>query len=150
MSKALRSSLPGGGWSVWQLVTEELLIPINDTMNKYNVTFEVVDLAGNLVVGTAEVEVVHQKEHVVDDYDRFYTNLKICIPIQVLGVVLALIGGWSAWKRRSPNMVILGAIGALLAGYGIVGALVAAIALVFVMFSRDEFETPVPPPPPEG
>ena len=112
-------------------------------------TFQARDPAGNLHTADGEVEVKHQDEFVVNDYDRFYENLKICIPVQLLGVILAFIGGYSAFRRRSPNLVILGAIGALLAGYGIIGAVVAAIALVFVMFSREEFEKPVPPPPEE-
>ncbi len=136
-------------WSAWQLYMAEVLVPIDDTGDTAIVTFQARDPAGNIQTADGEVEVKHQKEFVVDDYDRFYENLKICIPVQVLGVILAFIGGYSAFKRRRPNLVILGAIGALLAGYGIVGALVAAIALVFVMFSRDEFEAPVPPPPEE-
>lgn len=146
----LRYGLPDGTWSAWQLQTSELLVPIDDSGDSYTVTFQVMDLAGNVAEGTATVTVLHQKEQLIDDHARFYSNLMVCIPVQLLGVILAFLGGWSAWKRRSPNMVILGAIGALLAGYGIVGALVAAIALVFVMFSREEFETPAPPPPPEG
>lgn len=70
----------------------------------------------------------------------------ICVPIQGLGILLAFLGGYMSFKRRRPNLVILGAIGALLAGYGIVGALCAAVALIFVMFSREEFEAPAPPP----
>ncbi len=135
-----------GPWSAWQLYMNEVLIWIDDSGDEASVTFEAMDQAGNLVEADAVVEVRHQEEFLVNDYERFYDNLMICIPIQGLGILLAFLGGYMAFKRRRPNLVILGAIGALLAGYGIVGALCAAVALVFVMFSRDEFEAPTPPP----
>ncbi|MCK4969137.1 MAG: hypothetical protein KAS77_01370, partial [Thermoplasmata archaeon] len=135
-----------GPWSAWQLYMDEVLIWIDDSGNEASVTFEARDQAGNLVDADVVVEVRHQEEFLVNDYERFYDNLMICIPIQGLGILLAFLGGYMAFKRRRPNLVILGAIGALLAGYGIVGALCAAVALVFVMFSRDEFEAPTPPP----
>lgn len=135
-----------GPWSAWQLYLDEVLIWIDDSGNEATVTFEARDKAGNLVDADGVVEVSHQEEFLVNDYERFYDNLMICIPIQGLGILLAFLGGYMAFKRRRPNVVILGGIGALLAGYGIVGALCAAVALVFVMFSRDEFETPTPPP----
>jgi hypothetical protein len=82
----------------------------------------------------------------VDDHAGFYNNLKICLPIQGIGILLALFGAMMAYKRKRPTMVMLGAMGALLAGYGIVGAIIAAAALVFVMMSREEFEMPGPAP----
>jgi len=135
-----------GPWSEWQLYLDEVLIWIDDSGNEATVTFEARDRAGNRIDADAVVEIGHQEEFLVNDYERFYDNLMICIPIQGLGILLAFLGGYMAFKRRRPNLVILGGIGALLAGYGIVGALCAAVALVFVMFSRDEFESPDPPP----
>ncbi len=143
-----RSIIDGedGPWSAWQLYLDEVLVWIDDTGDEASVTFEARDQAGNRVDADGVVEVRHQEEFLVNDYERFYDNLMICVPIQGLGILLAFMGGYMAFKRRRPNLVILGAIGALLAGYGIVGALCAAVALVFVMFSREEFEAPAPPP----
>jgi hypothetical protein len=135
-----------GPWSPWQLYLDDVLIWIDDSGDEATVTFEAMDKAGNRIEADGVVEVTHQEEFLVNDYERFYDNLMICVPVQGLGILLAFLGGYMAFKRRRPNLVILGGIGALLAGYGIVGALCAAVALVFVMFSRDEFEAPDPPP----
>ena len=135
-------------WSAWQMYMDEVLVEVDDSGNKEKavVTFQAMDQAGNVRTEDGEVTIKRQKEQFVDDYAGFYNNLKICLPIQGIGIILALFGAMMAYKRQRPTMVMLGAMGALLAGYGIVGAIIAAAALVFVMMSREEFEMPGPAP----
>ena len=140
--------LETGDWSAWQLYGDEVLVAIDDSGDLKNatVTFQVKDKAGNVRTADGVVAVKHQDEQFVDDYGGFYTNLKICLPIQGIGILLAVFGAMMSYKRKRPTMVMLGAMGALLAGYGIIGAIIAAAALVLVMMSREEFEQPGPAP----
>lgn len=145
----IRYSLPDGSWSEWQTYMDEVLVKINDSdpeAEKATVMFQGMDLAGNVVSASGVVTIKHQKEQFFDDHGGFYGNLMICIPIQAVGILLAIFGAMMAWKRKRPTMVMLGAMGALLAGYGIIGAIIAAAALVIVMTSREEFEVPGPAP----
>jgi len=137
-----------GEWSAWQVYMDEVLVSVDDSGNMKNttVTFQFKDQAGNVQTADGVVAVKRQKEQFVDDYGGFYTNLKICLPIQGIGILLAVFGAMMAYKRKRPTMVMLGAMGALLAGYGIIGAIFAAAALVLVMMSREEFEQPGPAP----
>ena len=144
-----RYSLPDGNWSAWQVYMNEVLVEIDDSdpeATEATVMFQGRDRAGNMASANGVVTIKHQKEHNVDDHAGFYSNLMICIPIQAIGILLAIFGGMMAYKRKRPTMVMLGAMGALLAGYGIVGAIIAAAALVIVMMSREEFEMPGPAP----
>jgi hypothetical protein len=135
-------------WSAWQAYLDEVLTTIDDSgdADSATVTFQVKDLAGNVRTADGEVTIKRQKEQFVDDHAGFYNNLKICLPIQSIGILLAVFGAMMAYRRRRPTMVMLGAMGALLAGYGIIGAIVAAAALVIIMMSREEFEQPGPSP----
>ncbi len=135
-------------WSPWQAYMDEVLVTIDDGSEggKANVTFQARDRAGNVRTATAQVTVKHQKEFYRNDHEAFYNNLMICLPVQGIGVVLAAFGAMMAFKRRRPTMVMLGAMGALLAGYGLIGAIIAAAALVLIMMSREEFEMPGPAP----
>lgn len=135
-------------WSAWQVYMDEVLVEVDDSGDKEKaaVTFQAMDQAGNVGTADGEVTIKRQKEQFVDDHAGFYNNLKICLPIQGIGILLAVFGAMMAYKRKRPTMVMLGAMGALLAGYGIVGAIIAAAALVFVMMSREEFEMPGPAP----
>lgn len=144
-----RYALPDGNWSAWQFRMSEVLVPVDDIGDEAQVTFQAMDRYGNSEVRNGTVEVKHQDQWEVDDYGRFFTNLKICIPIQAIGVILAFFGGLMAYRRKRPTMVMVGAMGALIAAYGLIGAIVAATALALVMFSREEFEVPGPRPPPE-
>lgn len=142
----IRYTLPGGGWSAWQLYLDEVLVPIDDGGAEATVIFEGMDKAGNTASANGVVEVKRQKLFEVDDHAGYYNNLKICMPIQGIGIILAGFGALMAYRRQRPTMVMLGAMGALLAGYGIIGAIIAAAALVLVMMSREEFEMPGPAP----
>jgi hypothetical protein len=135
-------------WSPWQMYMDEVLVPVDDSGDKRNATvmFQAMDLAGNVQSADGQVTIKHQELDFTDDYEGFYNNLLICLPIQAIGILLAVFGAMMAYKRKRPTMVMLGAMGALLAGYGIVGAVIAAAALVFVMMSREEFEMPGPAP----
>ncbi len=135
-------------WSPWQMYMDEVLVPIDDSGDGKNATvsFQAKDLAGNLRTADGDVTVKRQDEFHRDDHAAFYNNLMICLPIQGIGIVLAVFGAMMAYKRRRPTMVMLGAMGALLAGYGIIGAIMAAAALVLIMMSREEFEMPGPAP----
>jgi hypothetical protein len=65
----------------------------------------------------------------------------------VIGTVLAFLGGYMAFKRTRPTLAMVGCIGALLAtGFGLIGAVLAFLALALIMLSREEFELPAPPP----
>lgn len=145
----IRYSLPDGNWSAWQMYMDEVLVAIDDIdpeATEATVTFQGRDLAGNMASAEGVVTIKRQKEHSVDDHAGFYNNLMICLPIQAIGILLATFGAMMARKRKRPTMVMLGAMGALLAGYGIIGAIIAAAALVLVMTSREEFEAPGPAP----
>lgn len=135
-------------WSAWQAYLDEILTTIDDEGDddSATVTFQVKDQAGNVQTADGQVTIKRQKQQFVDDYEGFYNNLKICLPIQSIGILLAVFGAMMAYRRRRPTMVMLGAMGALLAGYGIIGAIVAAAALVIIMMSREEFEQPGPSP----
>jgi hypothetical protein len=135
-------------WSAWQMYMDEVLVPIDDSGDSRNATvmFQVMDRAGNVQSGDGIVTIKRQELQITDDHEGFYNNLLICLPIQAIGIVLAAFGAMMAYKRKRPTMVMLGAMGALLAGYGIVGAVIAAAALVIVMMSREEFEMPGPAP----
>jgi hypothetical protein len=135
-------------WSPWQAYMEEVLVTIDDSdgRKEATVTFQAMDMAGNVRTADGVVTVKHQEEYFRDDHAAFYSNLMICLPIQGIGIVLAVFGAMMAYKRRRPTMVMLGAMGALLAGYGIIGAVMAAAALVLIMMSREEFEMPGPAP----
>jgi uncharacterized membrane protein YjjP (DUF1212 family) len=128
---------------------DEVLVAIDDIdpeATEATVTFQGRDLAGNMASAEGVVTIKRQKEYSVDDHAGFYNNLMICLPIQAIGILLATFGAMMARKRKRPTMVMLGAMGALLAGYGIIGAIIAAAALVLVMTSREEFEAPGPAP----
>lgn len=142
----IRYSLPDGTWSEWQLKTDEVLVPIDDSDSEATVIFEGMDKAGNTASANGVVEVKRQKVSEVDDHAGYYNNLKLCLPIQGIGIILAGFGALMAYRRQRPTMVMLGAMGALLAGFGIIGAIIAAAALVLVMMSREEFEMPGPAP----
>jgi hypothetical protein len=135
-------------WSAWQLYMDEVLVPVDDSGDKTNSTvmFQAMDLAGNIETANGHVTIKRLEVQLVDDHAGFYKNLLICLPIQGIGILLAIFGAMMAYKRKRPTMVMLGAMGALLAGYGIVGAIFAAAALVLVMMSREEFEMPGPAP----
>ncbi|NIP35020.1 MAG: hypothetical protein GWN18_08785 [Thermoplasmata archaeon] len=135
-------------WSSWQAYMDEVLVTIDDESEggMANVTFQAMDRAGNVETAKAQVTIKHQKEFYRNDHEAFYNNLMICLPIQAIGIVLAAFGAMMAFKRRRPTMVMLGAMGALLAGYGLIGAIIAAAALVLIMMSREEFEMPGPAP----
>jgi hypothetical protein len=135
-------------WSPWQAYVDEVLVHIDDSgkAKVATVTFQAMDRAGNVASADADVTVKHQGEYFRNDHEAFYNNLMICLPIQGVGVVLAAFGAMMAYKRKRPTLVMLGAMGALLAGYGIIGAIIAAAALVLVMMSREEFEMPGPAP----
>ncbi|UCC92588.1 MAG: hypothetical protein JSW25_07950, partial [Thermoplasmata archaeon] len=137
-----------GDWSVWQVYMDEVLVPVDDSgeAEQATVTFQAMDQAGNVRTADGVVTIKRQELQVTDDHAGFYNNLMICLPIQAIGIILAVFGAMMAYKRKRPTMVMLGAMGALLAGYGIVGAIIAAAALVFVMMSREEFEMPGPAP----
>jgi hypothetical protein len=135
-------------WSPWQTYMDEVLVAIDDSGDRTNATvsFQAKDRAGNVRTADGDVTIKRQKEFHRDDHGAFYNNLMICLPIQGIGIVLAVFGAMMAYKRRRPTMVMLGAMGALLAGYGIIGAIIAAAALVLIMMSREEFEMPGPAP----
>lgn len=135
-------------WSPWQTYMDEVLVTIDDSGDGTNATvrFQAKDRAGNVRTADGDVTIKRQKEFYRDDHGAFYNNLMICLPIQGIGIVLAAFGAMMAYKRRRPTMVMLGAMGALLAGYGIIGAIIAAAALVLIMMSREEFEMPGPAP----
>ena len=145
----IRYLRPDGTWSAWQWTMPEVLIPIDDSGKNASVTFQAKDRAGNVNERAGTVDVKQQELFEVDDYGAIKTNIRICIPIQAIGVILAFYGGLMAYRRQRPTMVMIGAMGALLAVYSLVGAIIAAVALGLVMFSRDEFEVPGAPPPPE-
>ena len=150
-ASAFRYRMPDGSWVPWQLVAARVLVPLPDT-GAANVTvgFQAKDLAGNLATGTARVGYMAIPHATVQEYDQYKGSLRVCIPIMVIGVVLAAYGGLMAWRRRRPGMAMLGAIGALLAGgLGILGAILAVIALAAITLSRDEFEETGAPPPKE-
>jgi hypothetical protein len=142
----IRYMLPDGNWSAWQTYLDKVLVPVDDTGSNANITFEAMDRAGNVATESTEVDIKHLSVHEIDGHGDYYYQLKICIPVQIIGIILALFGAWMAIQRRRPTMVMLGAMGALLAGYGLIGAIFAAAALVFVMMSREEFEMPGPAP----
>jgi hypothetical protein len=135
-------------WSEWQAYMEEVLVPVDDggDATVATVTFQAMDRAGNVATADGDVTVTRQEEFFRNDHEAFYNNLMICLPIQGVGVLLAAFGAMMAYRRKRPTLVMLGAMGALLAGYGIVGAIIAAAALVLVMMSREEFEMPGPAP----
>ena len=152
-ANAFRYRMPDGSWVPWQLVATRVLVPLPDT-GAMNVTvdFQAIDLAGNVATGTARVGYMAIPHETAQEYDQYKTSLNVCIPVMVIGVVMAAYGGLMAWRRRRPGMAMLGAIGALLAGgLGILGAILAVVALAAITLSRDEFEeTGAPPPKDKG
>jgi len=150
-ASAFRYRMPDGSWVPWQLVSSSVLVPLPGT-DDANVTvgFQAMDLAGNVVERTASVGYMAISHATAQEYDQYKGSLNVCIPVMVIGVILAAYGGLMAWRRRRPGMAMLGAIGALLAGgLGILGAILAVIALAAITLSRDEFEEPGAPPPKE-
>ena len=150
-ASAFRYRLPDGSWVPWQLVASRVLVPLPDTgATNVTVGFQAMDLAGNVATGTASVGYMAIPHLTVQEYDQYKGSLRVCVPIMVIGVVLAAYGGLMAWRRRRPGMAMLGAIGALLAGgLGILGAILAVVALAAITLSRDEFEETGAPPPKE-
>jgi hypothetical protein len=143
----LRYWLHDGGWSAWQLPTEEVLVPIDDSGDETIVNFEVIDWAGNQANDTTAVAVEHLAETEADAYGEFQQSLRLCLPIMGIGTVLAFLGGYMSFKRKRPTLAMIGCIGALLAtGFGLIGAILAFVALALVMISREEFELPAPAP----
>lgn len=148
-ASAFRYKTPDGAWVPWQLVAGRVLVPLPDTgAANVTVAFQAEDLAGNVAARTASVGYKAVPHETVQEYDQYKGSLRVCVPIMVIGVLLAAYGGLMAWRRRRPGMAMLGAIGALLAGgLGILGAVLAVVALAAITLSRDEFEEPGAPPP---
>jgi hypothetical protein len=146
----VRYSLPAGGWVPWQLVESRILVPLADTGSlTTSAKLQVMDLAGNVATSTVNVTYEAIPLWRSDEYGQYVGTLRVCVPVMVIGVILCLNGAWCAWKRRRPGMAMLGAIGALLAsGLGIVGAVLAVVALATITLSRDEFEEAGKKPPP--
>ena len=143
----LRYRLLDGSWSAWRLYVDEVLVPINDSTNTATVGFEVMDRAGNVGSGTGTLNVLVLEQTISDEYGNYKSSLTFCLPIMAIGTILAFMGGWMAYKRTRPTLAMVGCIGALLAtGFGMMGAVMAFLALALIMLSREEFEKPAPAP----
>ena len=151
-ASAFRYQSPDGSWVPWQLAAGRVLVPLPDT-GAANVTvrLQAKDLAGNVRSGSVSIGYMAIPHQTVQEYDQYKGSLRVCIPVMVIGVILSAYGGLMAWRRRRPGMAMLGAIGALLAGgLGILGAILAVVALAAITLSRDEFEEGGVPPPKAG
>jgi hypothetical protein len=146
----IRYQTPVGTWSPWQLYLKDIpgmVIDVDDDGSTTDVVFEAMNRAGETVTETGSIQVLHQAEEVDDVYASTMDQLKVCAPIMVVGVILALFGGYFAWNRKRPTLAMIGCIGALLASaFTLVGVGMAFIAIILIMFSREEFEQPAPAP----
>jgi len=141
-ARAFRYSLPGGGWSEWQLVEARALVPLpDDRRPTTTVTMQAKDVAGNVAETHVTATLTAIKGHDVDEYGRYVANLRVCVPLIIIGVIFSALGGWACWKRRRAGLAMLGSLGAMLAsGFTIWGAIFAVVALAAITLSRDEFE----------
>jgi hypothetical protein len=141
-AQAFRYSLPGGGWSEWQLVAARALVPLPDARRPTTtVTMQAKDIAGNVAEAQVTATLTAIKGHDVDEYGRYVANLRVCVPLIIIGVIFSALGGWACWKRRRAGLAMLGSLGAMLAsGFTIWGAIFAVVALAAITLSRDEFE----------
>jgi len=139
---AFRYSMPGGGWSEWQLVADRALVPLPDTgRSTATITVQARDLAGNVAEAQATATLTAIKGQDEKEYARYVANLRVCVPLVLIGVIFSALGGWACWKRRRPGLAMLGSLGAMLAsGFTIWGAIFAVVALAAITLSRDEFE----------
>jgi hypothetical protein len=153
-ARSFRYTLPDGSWSPWQLVAPRVLVPLQERVEEASFTLEAVDAVGNSAVLPLTVEYVPIPSQKVDEWAQYQGTLRVCGPLMVVGIILAIAGGYMAFKRQRAGIAMLGAIGALLAaGLGIAGALLAVVALAAITLSRDEFEdasSMAPPPARKG
>ncbi len=149
-ARSFRYTLPDGSWSPWQLVAPRVLVPLQEGVESASFTVEAVDAAGNVASQRLTAKYVPIEHQTVDEWAQYQGTLRVCGPLMVIGIILAIAGGYMAYKRRRPGIAMLGAIGALLAaGLGIAGALLAVVALAAITLSREEFAeaaTAIPPP----
>ncbi len=141
-ARAIRYSLPGGAWSPWQLARGRALVPLDDNrLSKGTFTVQAMDLAGNVAEARVTATLTELKGQKEDDYAKYTANLRVCVPLIVMGVIFSIVGGWACWRRRRPGLAMLGSLGAMLAsGFTIWGAIFAVVALAAITLSRDEFE----------
>ena len=142
---AIRYALPGGGWSAWQLWTPSMnrvLVPLPDTgQTTATVVVQTKDTAGNTLERSATATLTAIKGQVTKEYERYVANLRVCVPLIIIGVLFSAVGGWACMRRRRPGLAMLGSLGAMLAsGFTIWGAIFAVVALAAITLSRDEFE----------
>jgi hypothetical protein len=146
----VRYQRPRGDWSPWQLYLKDMpgmVIDIDDGASTAEVVFEARNRAGETVTNTGSIQVLHQSEEFSDVYTDTMNQLKLCTPIMIIGIILAFLGGYFAWHRRRPTLAMVGCIGALLASaFYLVSVGMAFVAIILIMFSREEFEQPGPAP----
>ena len=148
----MRYRLQDGGWSAWQLVVDEVVVPIDDTNKSATVTFEVMDKAGNRATATGTVNILSLQQTETDYYEVYKSSIRFCLPIMIIGAILAFLGGYMAFKRKRPTLAFIGCVGALIAtgfgqtDFGLEGAIMGFLALALIMLSRDEFDQPAPAP----
>jgi hypothetical protein len=75
-----------------------------------------------------------------EDFMNFAAFLYVCMAVVLICSVLALVGGWFAFKRTNLPFVVIGAIAGIFTFGLFIGSVLAFIALFVLLLSIDEFK----------
>ena len=74
-----------------------------------------------------------------EDFFNMFGFLAVCMAIIIICSILALLGGWFAFKRTNLPFVVLGCVAGIFTLGMIIGSVLAFIALFILLLSLDEF-----------